>query len=102
MTGKHKYSPGKTGTIVDTLHIFICVGVCIMAALAFINPAKYSFLFPLIFLLASVLSAVTGWYTLTSFRRNTKKRTESIVYFVIFVLLGVLFIVSAISIWFHN
>lgn len=102
MAAKHRYSPGKIGSIVDIIHIAICIVVCFMAAFAITNPDSYSFLFPLIFLLASGLSAVTGWYILVSFLRNTKRKAAGIVYFAIALVLFLLFMVSAISIWFHD
>lgn len=102
MAGKNKYSPGKTGSIVDGIHIITGVVVCVLAVLTIFNPDRYSFLFPLIFLLAAALSFVAGWYTLISFKRNLRKRAVGIIYFVVGALLCVLFLVSAISLWFHN
>lgn len=102
MATKHKYSPGKTGSIVDALHILICFLVCIMAVFAVTDPQRYSFLFPLIFLMAALLSLLTAWYTLITHMRNKRKVLESAVYFFIAFILIVLFVVSAISIWFHN
>lgn len=99
---RHKYSPGKTGTIVDMLHMGICVVVVIVAVMAFANPEKHRFLFPIIFLLAAILSFVTGWYSWINSKRNLKRRRGSIVYFVVGILLSALFLISAISIWFHN
>ena len=41
MAYKHKYSPRKIGTIVDSVHIVIGVAVTIMAVFAIFEPVKY-------------------------------------------------------------
>lgn len=102
MAYKHKYSPRKIGTIVDSVHIVIGVAVTIMAVFAIFEPVKYMFLFPVIFALAAVLSGVTGWYSLITYQRRSGKKAAGIVYLIVAVLLTVLTIISAVSIWGHN
>ena len=102
MALKHKYSPRKIGTIVDSLHIFIGAAVTVMAVFAIFEPVKYMFLFPLIFLLAAVLSCVNSWYSFITYQRNRRKRAAGVVYLIAAIALALLFIVSAISIWGGN
>lgn len=102
MSYKHRYSPRKIGTIVDSVHIVIGVAVTIMAVFAIFEPVKYMFLFPVIFALAAVLSAVTGWYSLIAFQRNSGKKAAGIIYLTVAVLLTVFAVISAVSIWGHN
>ena len=99
MANKSRYTPRKTGMIIDTVHIVIGVLVVVMAVFAIANPAEYMSLFPLIFLLAALLLAVTGWFMFLTGKHNTRKKAAGVVYFCLAALLIFLFAVSAISIW---
>ncbi len=102
MSRKQKYSPRKTGTIIDTVHIVISAAVTIMALFAIFDPARFMFLFPLIFALAAVLCCASGWYNFTAFQRNTQRRVSGIAFIAVGALLAALFIISAVSIWANN
>ena len=102
MSGKHKYSPRKTGTIIDSVHIVISAAVTIMALFAIFDPSRFMFLFPLIFALAALLFGVTGWYNMTAYQRNSQRKAAGIAYIIVAIVLAVLFAVSAVYIWGHN
>lgn len=102
MSSKGSYSPRKLGTIIDMAHIVIGVLIMIMACFAILRPARYMFLFPLIFFLASVLSFFNAWFLFAAYQRNSKKKASGIMYTVFGLLLFVLFAVSAVSIWLHG
>lgn len=102
MNPKSRYSPRKIGTIVDIIHIVVGIAVTIMAGFAISTPERFMYLFPLIFALAAVLSGVSGWYSLVTYQRNTRRKISGIAELVLTVLLLALFIVSAISIWGNN
>ena len=49
MAPKRSYSPRKLGTMLDTAHIVIGLAVVIMAFFTVLEPVKYIFLFPVIY-----------------------------------------------------
>lgn len=102
MSSKGSYSPRKLGTIIDMAHIIIGALIMFMACFAILRPARYMILFPIIFLLASVLGFFNAWFLFSAYRRNPKKKAAGMVYAVFGLLLFVLFVVSAISIWLHG
>ena len=78
MAPKRSYSPRKLGTMLDTAHIVIGLAVVIMAFFTVLEPVKYIFLFPVIFLLAAVLTLITSWFMFTAFKRNSRKKIAGI------------------------
>ena len=62
MSTRGSYSPRKLGTIIDMAHIIIGILIMVMACFAILRPARYMFLFPLIFFLASLLSFFNSWF----------------------------------------
>lgn len=102
MAYKVRNSPRRTGNIIDSVHIVIGAAVTIMAIFAIFKPVKYMFLFPVIFLLSSILTGVTCWYSFVIYKRTRKIKIAGIIYLIVTILLLALFIISAISIWGHN
>ncbi len=74
----------------------------IMACFAILRPARYMVLFPIIFLLASVLSLVNSWFLFATYQRNSKKKASGVIYLILGLLIFALFVISAISIWIHG
>ena len=99
MAIKGSYSPRKLGTIIDMAHIIIGVLIIFMAFFAILKPARYMFLFPVIFFLAAVLSLFNSWFLFATCQRNSKKKASGIIYMIVGLLLLAVFIISAISIW---
>lgn len=99
MANRNGYSPRKLGTLLDLAHIAIGLLVIVMAFFAFVNPERYQFLFPVIFFFAAALNLLTGWFLLKMYPRLKKKRVSGIGYIIMGLLILVLCIVSAISIW---
>lgn len=98
MAAKTRYSPRKTGMMVDIAHILIGIAVLTMAVFAVFRPQKYRVLFPVIFLLTALLDLISAWYRFKTIQRQKSKVSAFIYLFLGFVFLG-LFIISAISIW---
>ena len=99
MQGKKRYSPRKLGTILDAAHIAIGICVVLMAIFAFFDPERYMYLFPLIFLLASVLNFLTGWFYISMYPRVRKKKAAGSLYMVIGTITALLCIISAVAIY---
>ena len=102
MASRGSYSPRKLGTIIDMAHIVIGILIMIMAFFAILRPARYMFLFPLIFFLASVLSLLNSWFLFTAYKRNAGKKVSAVIYSIVGVVLFALFIISVISIWIRH
>lgn len=83
----------------DTLHIVIGIAVVVMAAISFVNPEEYMFFFPVIFFLAAVLNLVTGRYRAKRSARNGRQKISAVLQMGFGVVLTVLAVVSAVSIW---
>ena len=60
--------------MLDILHIIIGILVVICAVLAFLEPEKNQFLFPIIFWLAAFLNGVSGWHRLKNSWRDKKRK----------------------------
>ena len=99
MAGNNRYSPRKLGTILDAAHIAIGICVVLMAIFAFFDPERYMYLFPLIFLLASVLNFLTGWFYIRMYPRVRKKKAAGSLYMVIGTITALLCIISAVAIY---
>ena len=99
MAGNNRYSPRKLGTIQDAAHIAIGICVVLMAIFAFFDPERYMYLFPLIFLLASVLNFLTGWFYIRMYPRVRKKKAAGSLYMVIGTITALLCIISAVAIY---
>ena len=67
-------NPHNEGMMLDLMYIVIGVLVVICAVLAFLDPEKNQFLFPVIFWLAGLLNGVSGWYKLKYSGRDKKRR----------------------------
>ncbi len=95
-----KKNPRSSALMLDVLHIVVGILVVICAVLAFVNPDKNSFLFPVIFWLAAVLNGVNGWSKFQSGGRyNKKKMAGAAALWVIAAFLFVIGLLSAVSVW---
>lgn len=100
MAGKDKRRKARGTTMaLDTMHIVIGILVVLMAVVSFVNPEEYMFFFPVIFLLAAILNLTTGRYQLGRSKRNQKKKAAAAVQIAFGVILVILAVVSAVSIW---
>ncbi len=88
-----------TSMALDTMHIVIGILVVIMAAVSFINPEEYMILFPVIFLLASILNLATGRYKFKRAKRDQRKKAAAVFQMAFGGILVALAVISAISIW---
>ncbi|MGI6079626.1 MAG: DUF6637 family protein [Candidatus Avilachnospira sp.] len=94
-----RYSPGKYGTVLDMIHIIIGVLITILAVITFVNPDNNKMLFPVIFFLGAVLNLVTGRMYIKMYPRQKKKRQAAIGYIIAGILIMILCVVSAVSLW---
>ncbi len=94
-----KKNPRNTALMLDLLHIVVGILVVICAVLAFLNPEKNQFLFPLIFCLAALLNGVNGWHKLKISGRDKKKKAGGIALCAIAGILFAVGVLSAVSIW---
>ena len=100
MTGKDKGRRIQNSSFgLDAMHIVIGAAVVVLAVISFIDPDGNMALFPLIFLLAAVLNLVTGHYRLGRSGRDKKRRLSAVLQMFFGLLLLVLCIISAVSIW---
>lgn len=91
-------NPRNEALMLDLLHIVVGVLVVICAVLAFLEPEKNQFLFPVIFWLAGLLNGVSGWYKLKNSGRDKKRKLSGAVLCLCAGLLVLVGIASAISI----
>ena len=100
MAGQEKKrNPRSTALILDLLHIVIGILVVICAILAFLDPEGNSILFPVIFWLAALLNGIVGGFRLKMSGHDKKKQAGVAVQCLLAVILTILGVLSAISIW---
>ena len=99
MQGQRGRSERHSGVFLDMVHLILGIAIVILAVLSFINPEGNHMLFPLVFLLAALLNAVSGVFECKTWGRDKKKRRQGILQLALAVGLAVLGILSAISIW---
>lgn len=100
MAGNDKRRKARGTTMaLDTMHIVIGILVVLMAVVSFVNPEKYMFFFPVIFLLAAILNLAAGKYKLGRSKRSQKKKAAAVAQIAFGTILVILALVSAVSIW---
>lgn len=100
MQGQRGRGERHAGLLLDMAHLILGIAIVILAVLSFINPEGNNMLFPLVFLLAALLNAVSGVFECKTWGRDKKKLCRGIVWLTLAAGLAVLGILSAISIWF--
>lgn len=100
MAGQEKKrNPRSAALILDLLHIVIGILVVICAILAFLDPEGNSILFPVIFWLAALLNGIVGGFRLKMSGHDKKRQAGGAVQCLLAVILAILGVLSAISIW---
>lgn len=92
-------SPRNTAMMLDAAHIIIGIVIVVLAVISFLNPEDHMLLFPVIFLLASVLNIVNGICKIRMSGREKKRKASGILVLFFGLLLLVLTVISAVSIW---
>ena len=85
--------------LVDVVHILICVLIVILAVLTFLDPAGHTMVYPVIFFLAAVLNGIEAAGKLKRNNRGKKQLAAGISFSFVAVILLVLTVVSASSVW---
>lgn len=80
-------------------HLILGIAIVILAVLSFINPEGNPILFPLVFLLAALLNAINGVFQLKTCARDKKRFRMGIFQILLCAGLGLLGVLSAISLW---
>lgn len=88
-----------SGIFLDGVHLILGIAIVILAVLSFMNPEGNLMLFPLVFLLAALLNAVSGVFELKTWGRDKKKLRKGIFSIALAIGLTAMGILSAISIW---
>ncbi|MGL5435778.1 MAG: DUF6637 family protein [Lachnospiraceae bacterium] len=96
---ERRKNPRNITLILDLLHIVVGILVVIFAVLAFLNPEKHQFLFPVIFLLAALLNGVNSWFKWRASGRDKRRKMNAAVSCLIAALLFLIGLISAASIW---
>lgn len=99
MHGQRGRGERHAGIFLDMAHLILGTAIVIMAVLSFINPEGNHMLFPLVFLLAALLNAVSGTFELKTWGRDKKKLRLGLMRIVLAVGLAALGVLSAVSIW---
>lgn len=87
------------GIFLDGVHLILGIAIVILAVLSFMNPEGNLMLFPLVFVLAALLNAVSGIFELKTWGHNKKRLRGGILQMALATGLGALGVLSAISIW---
>ena len=100
MAGQEKKrNPRSAALILDLLHIVIGILVVICAILAFLYLEGNSILFHVSFWLAALLNGIVGGFRLKMSGHDKKKQAGGAVQCLLAVILTILGVLSAISIW---
>lgn len=85
--------------IVDFVHIAVGILIVVLSVISFWNPQDHMAMLPVIFFLAGVLNLVNGIYKVRLSGREKKKKASGMVVLLFGILLFVLTVISAVSIW---
>lgn len=92
-------NPRRFPIFVDIVHIVICILIAVLTVMLFLNPEKNQILFPAVFFLATILNAVSAAVKWKAENARGGHLVSAIFFGIIAVLLFVLTIVSAMSVW---
>lgn len=85
--------------VVDILHIVVGILIVVLAVISFLSPEDHMLLFPAIFFLAGALNLVNGVYKIRLSGREKKKKAAGMAVLLFGILLTVLTVISAVSVW---
>lgn len=92
-------NPRRIPIFVDIVHIVICIVIAVLTVLLFLNPEKNQLLFPVVFFLATLLNAVNAVVKWKAENARGGHLVSAIFFGIVAVLLFILTIVSAMSVW---
>lgn len=102
MQGQRGRNERRAGVFLDMAHLILGIAIVIFAVLSFISPEGNRMLFPLVFLLAALLNGIKGIFELKTCARDKKRFRLGIFQLLLGVGLGLLGVLSAVSLWFHG
>lgn len=89
----------KFQTIVDIVHVIICIAIIVLAAVVFWKPLEHEFFYPFIFLLAAILNFVSALAKFGGARQGRNRFLPIFIPIVLGIILLVITFLSVISIW---
>ena len=89
----------KFQTIVDVIHVTICIVIIILATLVFWKPLEHEFFYPFIFLLAAILNFVSALAKIGSDRQVRNRFLPIFIQILLGIILLIITFLSIISIW---
>ena len=92
-------NPRRFPIFVDVFHIVVCIAIVVLAVLLFLNPEENEIFFPVIFFLAMLLNAVTAVVKWKTESARGGHMAPAIFFGIVTVLLFILTIVGAMSVW---
>lgn len=98
MQGQRGRNERRAGVFLDMAHLILGIAIVIFAVLSFISPEGNRMLFPLVFLLAALLNGIKGIFEL----KTCSKKQLGIFQLLLGAGLGLLGVLSAVSLWFHG
>lgn len=98
-TNRKSKNPRTYQMMVDVLHVLICICIVVLAVLAFLNPAEYQVVYPIIFFLAAVLNAIEASSKLRRDNKGKNHKAASFGFGLVALVLLILTVVSAMSVW---
>ena len=99
MHGHRGRGERQAGILLDLTHLILGIAIVVLAVLSFINPQGNHMLFPLVFLLAALLNAVSSLFLIKTRGRDKGKLRGGIFQALLALGLLALGVVSGISIW---
>ena len=102
MQGQRGRNERRAGVFLDMAHLILGIAIVIFAVLSFISPEGNRMLFPLVFLLAALLNGIKGIFELKTCARDKKRCRLGIFQLLLGAGLGLLGVLSAVSLWFHG
>ena len=102
MQGQRGRNERRAGVFLDMAHLILGIAIVIFAVLSFISPEGNRMLFPLVFLLAALLNGIKGIFELKTCARDKKRFWLGIFQLLLGAGLGLLGVLSAVSLWFHG
>ena len=102
MQGQRGRNERRGGVFFDMAHLILGIAIVIFAVLSFISPEGNRMLFPLVFLLAALLNGIRGIFELKTCARDKKRIRLGIFQLFLGAGLGLLGVLSALSLWIHG
>lgn len=89
----------KFQTIVDIIHVTICIAIIVLAGFVLWKPLEHEFFYPFIFLLAAILNFVSALAKFGGTRQGRNRFLPIFIQILLGIILLIITFLSVISIW---